>query len=114
MDAPRTYSEVRIQGRLGARVASQELPDGTTRISFTLIVDRPDAEKSATRVDTLACVTDSLAIRDQVEVMEPGTSVVASGSLRRRFWRSAPSAGSLASAMEVVVDTLNRESIDPL
>ena len=106
----KTTSRVEVVGRLGTRHQTRELPSGDVITTFTVIVDRATSresggERSASRVDAIACVTAKARVRDAVERWEPGTTVEIDGSLRRRFWRSP---GGLGSAMDVDVRTMRR------
>ena len=97
-------NEVRIVGRLGAQAREQQLPSGDTLLSFTVVVDRPRAERhSRVSVDAIACVSSARAVRNRVDALATGTWVEATGVLRRRFWRSP---AGLGSAMEVDVRRL--------
>ena len=94
-------NEVRIVGRLGARVGVKVLPSGDEVTVFSIIVDRPVRElRGTTKIDTIACVTSRGQLGVRIRNWEAGRWVEAQGVLRRRFWRSG---GGLGSAMEVDV-----------
>ena len=94
-------NEVRIVGRLGARVGVKTLPSGDEITVFSIVVDRPAREiRGATRIDTIACVTSRGQLGARLRGWEPGRWIEAEGVLRRRFWRAG---GGLGSAMEVDV-----------
>jgi single-strand DNA-binding protein len=110
-----TFSEVTIQGRLGARVDRRELPSGDEVTIFTVVVDRParDAAKGGVRaatVDAISCQTFRAAVARRVAGLESGEWVRVEGTLRRRFWRTGM---GLGSAMEVDVARLERLRVRP-
>jgi single-strand DNA-binding protein len=123
METQRTSSHVSVIGRLGARHHTRELPSGMSLTSFTVIVDRAPEKRgrrgkdgrgtgsgcsggrSAVTVDSIACVTSRVRVRDALVRWGPGTVVEIEGSLRRRFWRSG---AGLGSAMDVDVRTMRR------
>jgi single-stranded DNA-binding protein len=101
-------NRVEVVGRLGGRVTQRELPSGDIATGFAVIVDRPASDQvGTTKVDTMPCQTFRESVAKKVLAMEPGTQVSCMGVLRRRFWRSS---GGLASALEIEVRALKRET----
>lgn len=90
-----------LRGRLADEPVARELPSGDVLTVFRLTVARPEGERG--RVDSLECSTVKARARRSLERAEPGDRVEVSGSLRRRFWRTA--AGP-ASRYAVDVDTV--------
>ena len=107
--SPSTQSSVTLVGRLGTRVEARVLPSGDEILAFTVVVDRPGGARSesSARVDSIPCQTTRAGVRKRVEGLEPGARVSATGRLQRRFWKTG---SGLGSAMEVVVESLRRES----
>ena len=94
-------NEVRLVGRLGARVEERTLPSGDVWTSFSVTVDREAAMCwGSVSVDSIACVVRTSRLRRTVESLDPGQWVEVSGSVHRRFWRSG---SGLGSATEVHV-----------
>lgn len=80
-------NQVLLRGRLAVAPVVRELPSGDTLVTFRLTVPRPVGER--VRVDSLDCVTLRARAQRALERCEPGDVVEVSGSLQRRFWRSA-------------------------
>ena len=99
-------NSVELLGRLGNRVSQKELPSEDIATIFAVVVDRPAADQvGKTKVDTLPCQTFRVSVAKRVLTLEPGTRVMCTDVLRRRFWKTA---GGLGSALEVEVRTLKR------
>lgn len=100
-------AEVALIGRLGSKVSDRELPSGDTVTVFTIIVDRDrrDVRPGGPCVDAIPCQTLRTAVARKVTSLEPGEWVHVSGTLRRRFWRSAT---GLGSALEVEARAVGR------
>jgi single-strand DNA-binding protein len=97
----RSVNEVKIVGRLGAKVSTKCLPSGDEITVFSIVIDRPAREvRGSTQIDTIACVTTKAQLAGRLNAWEPGRWIEAEGVLRRRFWRAG---GGLGSAMEVDV-----------
>lgn len=98
-------NEVRIVGRLGARVEERSMPSGDTWTTFSVTVDRANPDRwSSVSVDSIACVARTARVRKSVSSLEPGHWVEVTGSLHRRFWRTG---SGLGSATEVHVESLD-------
>jgi single-strand DNA-binding protein len=112
-DAPASYSEVVIVGRIGSRVEQRELPSGDAVTVFTLVVDRSARDRRSprgARVDAIPCQTFRLPIARRLESLTEGDWVRVQGQLRRRFWRAG---AGLGSATEVDVQRLDRVRVRP-
>jgi single-strand DNA-binding protein len=101
----RDANEVFLRGRLAAEPVLRTLPSGDELFSFRLTVPRPDGQRP--RVDSIDCATTSARVRRSLARAEPGDECEVTGSLRRRFWRSAQ---GLASRYEVEVAGLRVSS----
>ena len=96
-----SVNDVRIVGRLGAKVSTKCLPSGDEITVFSIVIDRPTREvRGSTQIDTIACITTKAQLAGRLHGWEPGRWIEAEGVLRRRFWRAG---GGLGSAMEVDV-----------
>lgn len=101
MNTPRSErdaNEVFLRGKLAADPVLRTLPSGDEVSSFRLTVPRPDGDR--VRVDSIDCATTSARVRRSLARADPGDECEVTGSLRRRFWRSAQ---GLASRYEVDV-----------
>ena len=90
-----------LRGRLADDPVARELPSGDVLTVFRLTVARPEGDRG--RVDSLECSTVRGRARRSLERAQPGDQLEITGSLRRRFWRTA--AGP-ASRYAVDVDTV--------
>jgi single-strand DNA-binding protein len=92
-------NEVRLRGRwVGAQ--QRELPSGDHVVVARLVVPRVGGG-----VDTVDCAVWTRAMRRRVLRLPDDAVVEVTGSLRRRFWRTA---GGPASRYEVEVNGLRR------
>jgi single-strand DNA-binding protein len=92
-------NEVRLRGRwVGAQ--ERELPSGDQVVVARLVVPRVGGG-----VDTVDCAVWTPALRRRVLRLPDEAVVEVTGSLRRRFWRTA---GGPASRYEVEVSGLRR------
>lgn len=91
-------NDVFLRGRLATEPVIRELPSGDELWSFRLTVRRSDS----TRVDSIECATTNARCKRALSRAQPGDEMEVSGSLRRRFWRSATGP---ASRYEVEVAT---------
>jgi len=84
-----THNQVTLAGRVSASPEAHILPSGDEVVSFRLIVPRSTAARRRSKqpVDTIDCAAWSSAMRRAVRRLEPGTEVVVTGELRRRFSR---------------------------
>jgi single-strand DNA-binding protein len=91
IEAPRIGdNEVFLRGRLAAEPSTRILPSGDELVAFRLTVPRSGNGASArARVDSIDCATMNLRARRCVERAAPGDELEVTGSLHRRFWRSA-------------------------
>lgn len=103
--AERTVNEVFLRGRLAAEPVPRTMPSGDELCSFRLTVPRPEGER--TRVDSIECAATNARVRRSLARAQPGDECEVTGSLRRRFWRSAQ---GLASRYEVEVSGLRVSS----
>jgi single-strand DNA-binding protein len=94
-----TDNAVLLRGRLATEPVIRELPSGDELWSFRVTVRRSDS----TRVDSIECATTNARSKRALSRAQPGDEVEVSGSLRRRFWRSATGP---ASRYEVEVATV--------
>jgi single-strand DNA-binding protein len=97
-------NEVFLRGRLAAEPEARTLPSGDELWAFRLTVPRPDDARSDSkaRVDSIDCATLSARVRRCLVRAAPGDELEVSGSLHRRFWRTA---SGLGSRYEVIVDS---------
>jgi single-strand DNA-binding protein len=99
-------NQVTLVGRLAASPVERTMPSGDLLVDFRVIVDRPElrrtGDRSRARIDTIDCVAWTSRLRRQVGAWDAGDIVEVTGSLRRRFWRSA--SGAAASRYEIEVD----------
>jgi single-strand DNA-binding protein len=99
-------NSVELIGRLGKVSGERDLPSGDHITAFSVIVDRPEREiVGRTKVDAIPCQTFRVSVASKVNTWESGTEVVATGVLRRRFWRTSTGLGSV---VEVEVRSLKR------
>jgi single-strand DNA-binding protein len=91
-----TDNEVYLRGRLAAEPTVRALPSGDELLAFRLTVARADADRSESkaRVDSIDCATLQPRVRRCLERAVPGDELEVSGSLHRRFWRTAAGLGS--------------------
>ncbi|MDO9455023.1 single-stranded DNA-binding protein [Nocardioides sp.] len=100
LDMTDVVNEVRLVGRLSAEPEEKELPSGDVLVSFRVVVPRVPDAKSKVTVDALECVAWTARAKRSVRSWRLGDVVEVTGSLRRRFFRTA--AGP-ASRVEVEV-----------
>jgi single-strand DNA-binding protein len=103
-------NEVRLVGRVPAPAEERELPSGDVLCTFRVAVTRDGAHGGAhgsgrQRVDSLECVTFNGRVRRSALSWSVGDTVEVSGSLRRRFFRTA---GGTGSRVEVEVSSARR------
>lgn len=101
-------NHVFLRGILAAEPQTRVLPSGDELCSFRLTVSRPPAQASRVRVDSIDCATTRARARKAAQRCPLGATVEVTGSLRRRFWRSA--AGTPTSRYEVEVATVRKVS----
>jgi single-strand DNA-binding protein len=112
--APGDRNEVNLVGRLAALAAPRTIPSGSKIAIFRLIVRRPPERARArarrsSAVDVIDCVAWTDPLQDAMFRCKPGDMIEVRGALRRRFWRTATSAGrSPASRYEVELTTAVR------
>jgi single-strand DNA-binding protein len=107
-EQPRDVADnhVLLRGSLAAEPHIRILPSGDELCSFRLTVPRPKGSYGRARNDSIDCATTRAAARRVVTRCSPGERIEVSGSLRRRFWRSA--SGTPASRYEVEVMNVRR------
>lgn len=101
-----TDNHVLLRGSLAVPPQTRILPSGDELCSFRLTVPRPKASHGRSRTDSIDCATTRTAAKRLVQRCSPGDRIEVSGSLRRRFWRSAT--GAPASRYEVEVIHIRR------
>jgi single-strand DNA-binding protein len=104
-DVTADRNSVELVGRLAAPAEERTLPSGDRVSVFRLVVARPDGARGS-GVDTVDCAAWTARLRRQVAPWGAGDRVALSGTLRRRFWRSAT--GAPASRYEVEVVAVRR------
>jgi single-strand DNA-binding protein len=94
--SPAGDNEVFLRGRLAAEPMMRQLPSGDELCTFRITVPRLSSENrdSRVRVDSIDCATVSGRVRRSVQRAAPGDQLEVTGSLHRRFWRSASGLGS--------------------
>ncbi len=103
-------NEVRLVGRLGARVEERALPSGDVWTSFSVTVDREAAMCwGSVSVDSIACIASAARLRRTVESLAAGQWVEVTGSVHRRFWRSGTGLGSATEVHVAGLDVLPSE-----
>lgn len=99
-------NKVHLIGRLGQQSQTKEMPSGDELTTFTVVVPRSGKLRPGSpRVDSLACQSMKVGIRNKVLSWPAGSWVELEGTLRRRFWQSG---NGLASSTEIEVRTLVR------
>ncbi|HEY7008527.1 MAG TPA: single-stranded DNA-binding protein [Jatrophihabitantaceae bacterium] len=93
---PAGDNEVFLRGRLAAAPVIRKLPSGDEFCAFRITVPRLPSEsrESRVRVDSIDCAAVAARVRRSVERAAPGDQLEVTGSLHRRFWRSASGLGS--------------------
>jgi len=104
-------NHVLLRGLLAVEPHVRVLPSGDELCSFRLTVQRPKSSYGRARSDSIDCATTRAAARKAIGRRLPGEQVEVSGSLRRRFWRSAN--GGPASRYEVEVMRVRRLRTTP-
>jgi len=106
IEAVNGLNTVHVVGRLGQQSQTKEMPSGDEITTFTVVVPRSGKlREGSPRVDSLACQTMRVGIRNKVHAWAPGSWVELEGTLRRRFWQGG---NGFASATEIEVRTMVR------
>jgi single-strand DNA-binding protein len=106
IETAKGLNTVHVIGRLGQQSQIKEMPSGDEITTFTVVVPRSGKlREGSPRVDSLACQSMRVGIRNKVLSWEPGSWVEVEGTLRRRFWQGGH---GLASATEIEVRTMVR------
>jgi len=93
--ATEAVNEVRLVGRVSQQPEERVLPSGDTLWSFRVVVPRPDdPTRSRHQVDAVDCCVWSGRVRRSVATWRADDVVEVSGSVRRRFFRTAQGAAS--------------------
>jgi len=93
--ATEAVNEVRLVGRVSQPPEERVLPSGDTLWSFRVVVPRPDdPARSRHQVDAIDCCVWSGRVRRSVASWRVDDVVEVSGSVRRRFFRTAQGAAS--------------------
>lgn len=101
-------NEVRLIGRLSTEPEVILLPSGDEIVSARLVVQRPRPPAGTNlprRVDTVTCTAWAATQRRMLRVLEQGDTVLVTGALRRRFWRTG---GTGQSTFEIEVESADR------
>ncbi len=94
-------NEVRLVGRISQQPEERVLPSGDSVWIFRIVVGRTgERARSRQSVDSLECAVWSGRVRRSVAGWAVDDVVEVTGSIRRRFFRSA---GGAASRVEVEV-----------
>lgn len=93
-----TANVVRLVGRVSQQPEERVLASGDVVWTFRMVVPRASGHRSRQSVDTIDCAAWSTRARRSVAAWSADDVVEVSGSLRRRFFRSA---GAVASRVEV-------------
>ena len=100
--ATEAVNEVRLVGRVSQEPQERVLPSGDSLWSFRIVVARPEGRsRSRAQVDAVDCCVWSGRVRRSVATWRADDVVEVSGSVRRRFFRTAH--GAAASRFEVEV-----------
>jgi single-strand DNA-binding protein len=101
--ATEAVNEVRLVGRVSQAPEERVMPSGDTLWSFRVVVPRPDdPARSRHQVDAVDCCVWSGRVRRSVASWRVDDVVEVTGSVRRRFFRTAHGP---ASRFEVEVAT---------
>ena len=93
--ATEAVNEVRLVGRVSQPPEERVLPSGDTLWSFRVVVPRPEGStRSRHQVDAVDCCVWSGRVRRSVASWRVDDVVEVSGSVRRRFFRTAQGAAS--------------------
>lgn len=103
-------NEVRLVGRIPALSEEKVLPSGDTLRTFRVVIRRDPSAPSRQSVDSLECVAWSGRVKRSVASWRPGDIVEVSGSLRRRFFRTAAGTGSRVEVEVTSARVLRRAS----
>lgn len=101
-----------LRGRLAADPVARVLPSGDELLSFRLTVPRPARPTTRTRVDSIDCATSVTRARRCLERATPGDLVEVTGTLQRRFWRSAAGLGSRYEVQVATARLSRRRRVD--
>jgi single-strand DNA-binding protein len=99
-------NHVLLRGLLAVEPRTRILTSGDELCWFRLTVPRPRSSYGRARADSIDCSTVRATARRVLTRCSAGERIEVSGSLRRRFWRSA--AGAAASRYEVEVVNVRR------
>jgi single-strand DNA-binding protein len=89
-------NDVRVVGRLTS-CETRDLPSGDRMVSFRVVVDRPPRDRGPSgrvTVDAIECTAWRFALQRKLQRWRIGDPIEVTGALRRRFWRSGPTAQS--------------------
>ena len=108
--ATEAVNEVRLVGRVSQQPEQRVLPSADTLWSFRVVVPRPeDPARSRHQVDAVDCCVWSGRVRRSVASWRVDDVVEVSGSVRRRFFRTAQGAASRFE-VEVSAGRLSRRA----
>ncbi len=111
-EVPEPVNEVRLAGRISAGPEERVLPSGDVLWTFRIVVPRPPPGRPGVRasVDALECAVWGGRVRRSVASWGEGDLVEVTGSIRRRFFRTASGAASRVE-VEVASGRLIRRAV---
>ena len=95
-----SLNDVALRGWVTTIASERELPSGDLVVQFRIAITRPEGG-----VDTIDLESWSAKTRRTASSLKDGEWVEISGSIRRRFWKSAT---GLASRWQVVTSEIKR------
>lgn len=98
-------NDVHVVGRLSS-CETKEMPSGDRLVSFRVVVDRPPRDRGPSgrvTIDAIDCSAWQVSLQRKLDRWELGDPIEVTGVLRRRFWRSGPTA---QSRLEVQVSSI--------
>ncbi|HZC73020.1 MAG TPA: single-stranded DNA-binding protein [Jatrophihabitans sp.] len=100
-DAASPDNQVFLRGRLAGAPLFRDLPSGDRLAVFRVTVARPPGQRA--RVDSIECTATKARTHKTLARASVGDDLEVSGSLHRRFWRTA---SGVASRYAVEVETV--------
>lgn len=95
-----SLNDVALRGWVTTIASERELPSGDLVVQFRIAITRPEGG-----VDTIDLESWSAKTRRTASSLKDGEWIEVSGSIRRRFWKSAT---GLASRWQVVTSEIKR------
>jgi single-strand DNA-binding protein len=105
-------NSVHLIGRLSGAPERKELPSGTELVTFRLVVDRMESERTdrRTKVDVIDCVVWRPRVQRQSERWSAGDVIDLDGALRKRFFRTVSASTASRTEVEVLSARLVRRA----